>query len=100
MTSSSPESRPKEPILWCKIVFASRLYYGSLEGLSDFLTFLLPKLWPNFRKLITEISLIPQGILTKFGTFGHNFGTRNARKSIKPSKDSHYSLEFKQTLSH
>jgi len=24
--------------------------------------------------------------------FCHNFGTRNARKSIKPSKDSYYSL--------
>jgi len=26
--------------------------------------------------------------------FGHNFGTRNVRKSIKPSKDLHYSLVF------
>ena len=24
--------------------------------------------------------------------FGHNFGTRNARKSIRESKDSYYSL--------
>jgi len=33
------------------------------------------------------------------GSFGHNFGTRKARKPIKGSKDS-YSLESKQTLNH
>jgi len=32
--------------------------------------------------------------------FGHNFGTRNARKSIKGSKDSYHSLESHKTLSH
>jgi len=31
--------------------------------------------------------------------FGHNFGTRNVRKSIKPSKDSCYSLAFNKNLS-
>jgi len=35
---------------------------------------------------LAEISLI------NLRHFGHNFGTRNARKSIKPSKDSYYSL--------
>jgi len=33
-------------------------------------------------------------------SFGLNFGTRNARKSIKGSKDSNYSLESNQTLSY
>ena len=32
--------------------------------------------------------------------FWHNFWTRNARKSIKGSKGSYYSLESKTTLSH
>jgi len=32
--------------------------------------------------------------------FCHYFWTRNATKSIKPSKDSHYSLESNKTLSH
>jgi len=30
---------------------------------------------------------------------GHNFGPRNARKSIKGSNDSHYSLESNKSLS-
>jgi len=33
----------------------SRLQYESLEGLMDFLAFLVQKLWPNFRVLIREI---------------------------------------------
>jgi len=31
---------------------------------------------------------------------GHNFGTTNARKSIKGSKDAYHSLESNKTLSH
>jgi len=34
-----------------------------------------------------------------FQTFGHNFGTRNTTKSIKPSKDSYSSLESNKTSS-
>jgi len=37
----------------------------------------------DFRKDVAGISLI------NFGKFGHNFGTRNATKSIKTSKDSY-----------
>jgi len=33
------------------------------------------------------------------GFFGHNFDTRNARKSIKGSKDSYNSLESNEALS-
>jgi len=33
----------------------SKLQYESLEGLMDFLAFLVQKLWPNFRKLIRKI---------------------------------------------
>jgi len=32
--------------------------------------------------------------------FVHNFGTKNARMSIKPSKDSYYRLESNKTLRH
>jgi len=35
-----------------------------------------------------------------FGKFGHNFGTRNARKPVKPSKHSYCNLEPNKTLSH
>jgi len=35
-----------------------------------------------------------------FRKFGHDFGTRKARKSIKESKRSCYTIEFKKTLSH
>ena len=38
--------------------------------------------------------------LNKLGSFGHNLGSRNARKSIKGSKDSYSSLKTKQSLSH
>ena len=34
----------------------SRLQYECLEGLMDFLAFLVQKFWPNKQKLIREIS--------------------------------------------
>ena len=34
------------------------------------------------------------------GCFGHNFGTRNTRRSIRGFEDSYYSLESEQILSH
>jgi len=51
MTLSSPGSRPIEPISWFKVLVASRLQYESLEGLMDFLAFLVDKLWQNNQKL-------------------------------------------------
>ena len=38
--------------------------------------------------------------LINFRKFGHNFGNRSARKSIKRSEDSYYSLESNKTLCH
>jgi len=38
--------------------------------------------------------------LINFRKFGHIFGTINARKSIKPSKDLYYNLESRKKLSH
>jgi len=47
MTPSSPESRTIHPILWRKVLLDSRVQYESLEGLMDFLAFLVQKLWQN-----------------------------------------------------
>jgi len=38
--------------------------------------------------------------LINFWLFCHNFWTRNGRTSIKPSKDTYYSLQSKQTVRH
>jgi len=51
MMTSSPGSRTIEPILWLKVLLDSRLQYEFLEGLMDFLAFLVQKLW---QKLIRE----------------------------------------------
>jgi len=42
-------------------LFRSWLQYESSEGLMDVLAFLVPKLWPNFQKLIREILTNPLG---------------------------------------
>jgi len=55
MMTSSPGSRTIHWILWFKVVFDSRLQYESLEGLMEFLEFLVQKLWQNKQKLIGEI---------------------------------------------
>jgi len=54
-TSSSPGSRPIEPILWVKVFLDSRLQNESLEVLTDFLAFLVQTSWQNKQKLIREI---------------------------------------------
>jgi len=100
MRSSSLRSRPTKPILWIKVLLDSGLQNESVEPLIDFLAILVSKLWPNFRILIKEI---PENYLPNscnIWNFWHNFGIRNARKSIKGSKDSYYSLESNITLSH
>jgi len=61
MTSSSPGSRPIEPISWLKVFLDSRLQYESLEGLMDFLAFLVQKLWHKNQKFIREIPTDPVG---------------------------------------
>jgi len=51
--------------------------------------------------LIREIPTYLLGAIVCFAFFGNNhFGTRNARKSIKGTKDSYYSLESIKTLNH
>jgi len=51
------------------------------------------QIFQEFPKKFAGISLM------NLQNFGHNFGTRNTRKSIKPSKDSYYSLKSKKNLS-
>jgi len=55
MMTSSPGSQTIHPILWFKIFVDSRLQYESLEGLMDFLAFLVQTLQQNKQKLIREI---------------------------------------------
>jgi len=50
MMTSSAESRTIHPILWFKVFLDSRLQYESLEGLMDFLAFLVQKLRQNKQK--------------------------------------------------
>ena len=47
----------EQSIRFCdsKFFMDSRLQYESLEGLMDFFTFLVQKLWQNKQKLIREI---------------------------------------------
>jgi len=54
--TSYPGSRTIHQILWVKVFLDSRLQYESLEGLMDFLTFLVQKLRQSKQKLIRGIS--------------------------------------------
>ena len=61
MTSSSPGSRTLEPISWLQVFLHSRLWHEPLDGLMDFLAFLVQKLWQNMQKWIWEIPTNPLG---------------------------------------
>jgi len=69
MTSSSPGSPPVEPILWLRVFLDSRLQYESLEGLMDFLAFLVQKLRQNKQELIKGIPTNSLAFPTRFGVF-------------------------------
>ena len=58
MMSISCGNRPIESISSLEVLLDSRLEYESLEGLIDFVVFLVPKLWPKVWKLIGEILAI------------------------------------------
>jgi len=61
MMTSYPGSRTIHHILWLKVVLDSRLQYESLEGLMDFLAFLVQKLWQSKHKIIMGILTISLG---------------------------------------
>jgi len=69
MMTSYPGSRTIHPILWLKVVLDSRLQYGSLKGLMDFLAFLVQKLWQSKQKIIWGIPTNFLGNPYKIGVF-------------------------------
>jgi len=72
----------------------------SLKPLTDLLAFLGPNLWPKNSQIFQECRRGLVGIsLINLWHFDHTFGTRNAGKSIKPSKDSYYSQVSKKNSS-
>jgi len=79
------------PILWLAVFMDSRLKYAFYEPLIKFLAFLVQKLCQKYSKYVRNFQG-PSGDLI-FYHFFHNSSTRNAKKSIKPSKTSFYSLE-------
>jgi len=44
-----PWESTNEPISWLKVFLDSKLQYEPLEGLMDFLAFLVQKLWQNMQ---------------------------------------------------
>ena len=77
-------------------------YNMSLEGSIDFLVLLVSKLWPNNANQLGKSPLIPYAreFLKYLEFLVITLATRNARKSIKHSKDSYNSLEPNKSLSH
>jgi len=71
-----------------------------LKGPNGFLAFLVPRLRP--KKLEINFGNPPK-VLRKapyqLAVFWPNFWTRNARNSIKDSKNAYYGLESKNTVS-
>jgi len=55
MMTSYPESRTIYQILLLKVFLDSRLQYESLEGLMNFLEFLVQTLWQSKQKIIRGI---------------------------------------------
>jgi len=53
--TSYPGSRTIHQILWLKVFLDSKLQYESLQGLMDFLAFLVQMLWQNKKKIIKRI---------------------------------------------
>jgi len=71
MMTAYPGSGTIHQILWFKVFVDSGLQYESLEGLMDFLAFLVQNLWQNKQKVIRGIltKSLGQGIITRLGVF-------------------------------
>jgi len=63
--TSYPGSRTIHQILWLKVFLDSRLQHASLEGLMDFLGFLVQTLGQNKQKMIRGIPTMSLGNLHK-----------------------------------
>ena len=85
--TSYPGSRIIHPILWLKVFLDYRLQYESLEGLMDFLAFLVQKLWQNKQKIIRGSPPIPQGIPYKIrGLSAITWGPEMSGSRSRPLK--------------
>jgi len=71
----------------------TRLRSTALEGLIEFVAFLVQTLGQNNRILIREIPGNSPRICKHFGFFALTLEPETLEESIKGSKDSHYSLE-------
>jgi len=69
MMTTTTGSRTIHLILWFKVFLDSRLQYESLEGLVDFLAFLVQKSRQNKHKSIKEIPSNYSAISSRFGAF-------------------------------
>ena len=82
------------PVLWLAVFLDSWLKYAFLEPFIEFLAFLVQKLCQKYSKHVRNFPMTSRGFpILIFYHFFHNSSTRNAIKSIKPSKTSYYSLE-------
>jgi len=76
------------------------LLFGTLKGPNEFLAFLVPILGPKNLKInLGNYSKVLRKAPYQLAVFWPNFWTRNARNSIKGSKNSYSALESKNTSS-
>jgi len=86
--------RSHGPILWLAVFLDAILKYAFLEPLIKFLAFLVQTLCQKYSKHVRNSPMASRGFpIFIFYHFFHDSSTRNAKKSIKPSKTSYYSLE-------
>jgi len=82
------------PIQWAncfaQVFVETRLSYGSLEPLIDFLAYLEPKLCHKNQKVVklSTPAKANQGLNNIPFVYGHNSSLEWARELFKPSKDS------------
>ena len=96
--TSSPPQRAKI-LAWSFVVFKAGIW--SFRGLDRLPSVSGAQVGAKRPQIVEDKPEYFQGIsLIKIRKFGHNFWTGNARKSIKSSKDSYWSLESKKTSSH
>jgi len=89
LTSPGPGPKPLDGSISLKFLLETRLQSGSFETLDDLLGFRVQKLWFEVIKMFDWYWFI----------LDHNFWTRNARKSIKGSKNSDLSLVSNENFS-
>ena len=98
--TSFPGCRTIHRILWLEDFLDSRLQYESLEGLMDFLEFLVQTLWKNKQKIIRGIPTNSLGNPYKiWGLMALTWAPETLGSLSWPLKASYSSLESNQILS-